>query len=295
VAATGYSSFYARGNLAPHQGRVVFELVRVAVEEPVAVLPPPSRVNPIPEPEPTPTEEPTIVEEPWIIDPDEVIEEEPTPVPPPTRTPEPNPTVAPVEFLADGTLNLALYKPNNIVFVLDVSYSMRAADKLPKLKQSMKELVSVHREVDYVTIVTFSRDAQVHIPTTKANNKQYIYDMIDSLTAHSYTHGTKGISMGYDLALSAFMPSGNNQMIVSTDGQFNSPNFDAKVLLDDINNHTQRGIKLSVVGFGDIPEGKRLMRRMANSGSGNYIHFEQGDMQRALVDEIRQQSLVVGE
>lgn len=273
VEAATYKPYYVRGNLAPHQGRVVFELVKVAPTEPVLAY----------EPTPTPTPTPA-AEEPWMQDP---VEPEPTPEPTPVVA-----TVPPTEYNEDGTLNTALFKPNNIVFVLDISSSMKAPDKLPKLKESMKELIAVLRDVDYVTVVTFSKTAQVHIPTTQASNKQQIYDMIDSLTAYSYTNGTKGIMMGYDLALQNFISGGNNQLIVSTDGEFNNPSFDANVLLNDIKQHTDKNIILSVVGFGNISEGKRLMRRMANSGNGNYIHFGEGDMKRALVDEIRSQSLV---
>ncbi len=316
VSAVDYDPYYVRGNLAPHQGRIVFELVRVPVDEPIVALVPepvipskpvpvkPTEPTPAPKPTPPPTPKPPIVteptvveEEPWIIDPDEIVEEE-DPVPATTNTPrpvqEPVPvTPAPVAGIPnDSDFDMTKFKPNNIVFVLDISYSMRGNSKLPKLKESMKELVAMLRDVDYVTIISFSRDAQVHIPTTRASEKDYIYAMIDSLTPYSYTNGTKGIMMGYDLALQYFLPNGNNQLIVSTDGEFNNPQFDQSVLLSDIKKHTDKGIILSVVGFGDIPEGKRLMRRMANSGDGNYIHFEEGDMRNALVEEIRSQSIV---
>lgn len=280
VSAATYKSYYVRGNLAPHQGRIVFELVKAATQEPVVALEPVNvGVTPTPSPTPTPT---PVEDEPWIVEPDP----EPTPEP----TPEPVPT--PDEITTDGTLNRSLFKPNNIVFVLDISASMKSPEKLPKLKESMKELVSVLRDIDYITIVTFSRDAKVHVPTTRASNKQYIYDMIDSLTPYSYTNGTKGILMGYDLAQQNFIAGGNNQLIISTDGEFNNPSFSASELLNDIKVRTQQGVILSVVGFGNIPDGKRLMAKMAHSGTGNYIHFGQGDTRRALVDEIRSQSLV---
>ncbi len=263
VTARDYAPYQVRGNLAPHQGRVVFELVRVAPEEPVVAT----------------------IDEPWI---DEPVEE-----PDPAPTVKPVPAIVPDEITADGTLSTSLFKPNNIVFVLDVSSSMRTPDKLPKLKESMKELVAVLRDIDYVTIVTFNKTAQVHIPTTKANNKQYLYDMIDSLVAASFTNGTKGVSMGYELALQNFLPKGNNQVIISTDGDFNNSTDEQSNMLSDIRGHTRQGIILSVVGFGEDPAGKRLMRRMANNGSGNYIHFNEGDTRRALLDEIRTQSLVM--
>ncbi len=298
VTALGYEPYYVRGNLAPHQGRIVFEMVKVINEEPIlAYVPEPTIApKPTPKPNPTPIAEPVPVEEePWIIEPDDMVEEEPNNLPDPTPKPQPEPVQVPVNTTtlgSSGDFSLSKYKPNNIVFVLDVSSSMRGPNKLAKLKESMKELVAMLREVDYVTVISFSREAQVYIPTTKASQKQYIYDMIDSLTPYSYTNGTKGIMMGYDLALQNFIPEGNNQMIISTDGEFNNPLFDANVLLEDIKKHTNRGIILSVVGFGDIPEGKKLMRKMAHSGNGNYIHFAEGDMRKALVEEIQAQSLV---
>lgn len=314
VSAVDYDPYYVRGNLAPHQGRIVFELVRVPEEEPVLALVPepvvPSTPEPIktppttpsttpaPDPKPDPTQAPVTVvpdEEPWIIDPDEIVEEgEPVPAPAPRPVQEPVPVnTAPTATLPTGNdFDMAKFKPNNIVFVLDISYSMRGRSKLPKLKESMKQLVAMLRDIDYVTIISFSRDAQVHIPATRASEKDYIYAMIDSLTPYSYTNGTKGIMMGYELAQQQFIANGNNQLIVSTDGEFNNPNFDPGELLSDIRKQADNGIILSVVGFGDIPEGKKLMRKMANSGNGNYIHFEEGDMSNALIEEIRAQSVV---
>lgn len=315
VSAVDYDPYYVRGNLAPNQGRIVFELVRVPEAEPVVALvpepvvpstpaptntPPTPAPTPKPSPKPDPTPAPVTVEdeeEPWIIDPDEIVEEDepapaPTPAPRPVEEPIPVNTAPVATVPNDNDFDMAKFKPNNIVFVLDISYSMRGRSKLPKLKESMKQLVAMLRDIDYVTIVSFSRDAQVHIPATRASEKDYIYAMIDSLTPYSYTNGTKGILMGYELAQQQFIANGNNQLIVSTDGEFNNPSFDQNDLLSDIKKQADKGIILSVVGFGDIPEGKKLMRKMAHSGNGNYIHFEEGDMSNALIEEIRAQSVV---
>lgn len=74
---------------------------------------------------------------------------------------------------------LSKFNENNIVFLIDVSSSMRGKDKLELLKKSMIQLTYMLRSVDKVTIVTYADEAQVVLKTTSAKNKEDIIKVIN--------------------------------------------------------------------------------------------------------------------
>ena len=67
------------------------------------------------------------------------LEEEPIAI----AVPEPIDTA---DFTSDGTLNTSKYAYNHIIFLIDVSSSMRNADKLPLLQASMLQMIAVLRQ-----------------------------------------------------------------------------------------------------------------------------------------------------
>lgn len=209
---------------------------------------------------------------------------------------EPAQTELPVnnepEITRGTELSITEYQPNNVLFLIDISKSMDKPDKLPLLKESMKELVTVLRSVDKITVIAYNMDTELVVPTTPASNKAAILTQIDALEGYGWTHGVKGIEQAYAMLEDHFIPGGNNQVIVSTDGVFNSPQFDEGALYALIRDKEQDGIKLSVIGFGDDVKGKRLMRNLARNGHGSFIRFGYEDAKNALVDEIRMQSRI---
>lgn len=56
------------------------------------------------------------------------------------------------------------YKPNNIVFLMDVSASMLDHERLSLLKSSILQLVELLRPEDIVSIITFSDETKILIP-----------------------------------------------------------------------------------------------------------------------------------
>ena len=277
--------------------------------------PPPPQPIPEPEPEPEPeVEQPDIAsvdeveeedDEPWLMEIEEleeqdeveiatteppVVEETPTP---PTKVDEELTNEAEIDIPVSNELSVDQYQPNNVLFLIDISKSMNGQDKLPKMKESMKELVSVLRPIDKITVMTFNMDQTIVLETTTADNKEEIMSKIDSLVGFGYTHGVKGLETAYDIIKQHYIENGNNQIIISTDGVFNGPHFDEQEVYKVVREQEREGIVLSVVGFGDDVSGKRLMKRMANYGNGSFIPFERGSSTAsALTEEIRERSLI---
>jgi len=189
------------------------------------------------------------------------------------------------------------YSANNILFLIDVSLSMEDDDKLPALKYAMKNLTRVLRDIDKLTIITYSTDAQLIMQPTSANNKVAINGLIDSLYAAGRTNGVRGFEMAYSTIQENFINTGNNQIIVATDGLFNQYNAKNREedLLDMIkNNADEKDIKVSVIAFGEDKKATSVMKKLARLGDGNFIPMNTKTKEELgiLVDEIKQQSLI---
>ncbi|GIV33418.1 MAG: hypothetical protein KatS3mg031_0953 [Chitinophagales bacterium] len=192
---------------------------------------------------------------------------------------------------SDTLLPENLYGPNNIIFLIDVSASMKKPDKLPLLKLSMINLAHALRNIDRLSIITYSVHSQVMLPSVTANNKKIITQIIDSLTARGYTNGVKGLQTAYEIAEQNFVPDGNNQIILATDGLFNNPGHSEKELFDLVKEKSKNNIILSVIGFGQDKSALRLMKQMAKEGSGSFIRITNSEAARQiLIDEIKYQS-----
>lgn len=188
-------------------------------------------------------------------------------------------------------LPLEKYNPNNIVFLVDASGSMKSADKLPLLKKSVKELVEVLRAIDKLSMVTYASTSTVLFSGVTADKKTNLHLMIDSLQTKGWTNGVKGLETAYAIAEEKYAFNGNNQIFLATDGLFNNPDYDEKALIELIKRKAEMGIKLSIVGFGNDTKAFRLMKKLSFVGRGNFIHIKtEGDSVMALIEEVKNNS-----
>lgn len=191
-----------------------------------------------------------------------------------------------------GELNANTYKPNNIVFLVDVSSSMVTADRLPLLKISMKTLLTNLRGIDRVTLITYASKVNVALQPISADedNKKMIGKKIDSLKAYGSTQGGKAIREAYKLAEENFVSGGNNQIILATDGSFNLDKTD-EALFEVINQEKEKKIYLTVFGFGKDKTAIAKMKKMAETGGGSFIYITDNDhSSEILVEEVKMRS-----
>jgi Ca-activated chloride channel family protein len=109
----------------------------------------------------------------------------------------------------------------NLVFLIDVSGSMNAPDKLPLLQSAFRMLVGKLKADDTVSIVTYAGEAGVVLKPTRVSEKGKILQAIDTLSAGGSTAGEAGIREAYRLAQSSFVKDGVNRVMLATDGDFN--------------------------------------------------------------------------
>ena len=164
--------------------------------------------------------------------------------------------------------------PSNLVFLLDVSGSMKAPDKLPLLQTSLNLLVNQLRAEDKVAIVVYAGAAGTVLPATKGTNLQKIKAAINQLSASGSTAGGAGIQLAYNIARENFVKEGNNRVILATDGDFNVGVSSNEALIKLIEKERESGVFLTVLGFGEGNYQDDKMQELANKGNGNHAYID---------------------
>ena len=177
--------------------------------------------------------------------------------------------------------------PANLVFLVDVSGSMKSADKLPLVQNGLKMLTDQMRAGDRIAIVTYASDAGVCLPSTSGADKETIKAAIDRLAAGGSTNGAAGIQTAYEIAAQHFVQGGTNRVILATDGDFNVGMTDQNALWNMIREKAGSGVFLTVLGVGTGNLKDSTMEQLADRGNGAY-HYLDGvrEARRVLVENV---------
>ncbi len=165
-------------------------------------------------------------------------------------------------------------RPNNFVFLIDVSGSMFSADKLPLLKEAFRILVDNLGENDRVSILTYASGNSIALDGAFGYEKAKINDVMAGLQAGGSTAGAQGIKGAYELARKYYIDGGNNRVFLATDGDFNVGISKTDELKEFISEQRQTGIYLSLFGFGQGNLKSDKMDTLAQAGNGNYYYID---------------------
>ena len=163
---------------------------------------------------------------------------------------------------------------NNLVFLIDVSGSMSASDKLPLLKKTFSYLVSQLGEQDRVSIVTYSGAEKVVLSGCPGNQGEKILKAINSLESGGSTNGQAGLEKAYNLAQDYMIEGGNNRIIMASDGDLNVGISSAEELKAFVEQKRDLGIYLSILGFGTGNYRDANMESLADNGNGVYYYID---------------------
>ncbi len=189
------------------------------------------------------------------------------------------------EDLSTDNFDEKYFKPINVVFVLDVSSSMKQVDKIELMKYSLIQLAEMLRPQDQFGIVTYSTNTRVLLEPTSGGATDEIIAEISKLKAFGYTSGGEGIKLGYKTAYKSRIDDGTNLVIVITDGAFNRNSDDYKKY---IKKYKKKGILLSVVGIKNKAVAAEKMTAVAELGGGSFISIMKLiDAQNNLKQDIR--------
>jgi Ca-activated chloride channel family protein len=175
--------------------------------------------------------------------------------------------------------------PGNLVFLLDVSGSMDEPGKLPLVKAAMRLLVKELGPRDRVAIVVYAGAEGLALPSTPATDKAAILSAIESLSPEGTTHGSAGIRLAYETAVSNLIPGGVNRVVLATDGDFNVGVTNQGALVRMIEDKAKTGVFLTVLGFGMGNLKDSTLEKLADHGNGNYAYVDSLSEARKILGE----------
>lgn len=189
--------------------------------------------------------------------------------------------------LASRPVKMRDAPPNNLVFLLDVSGSMKRPDKLPLVKRSMRLLVNELRPEDRVAIVVYAGAAGLVLESTSGAEKERILDAIARLEAGGSTAGGAGLRLAYRVAREHFLEEGNNRVVLATDGDFNVGESSDSEMIRLIEEKREEETFLTVLGFGTGNLQSEKMQSIAQHGNGNYAYIDSfKEARKVLVGEM---------
>lgn len=165
-------------------------------------------------------------------------------------------------------------KPAHLVFLVDVSGSMRGADRIGLVKQSLRILLGQLVPGDTVAICTYSGRVATVIEPTGMDRKGEIIEALEGLRAGGSTAMGSGLKLAYALAAETYVRGHINRVIVCSDGDANVGNTHHRDILSMIERERRRGVTLSTLGFGSGNYKDVMMERLADEGNGNYSYID---------------------
>lgn len=179
--------------------------------------------------------------------------------------------------------------PNaNLVFLIDVSGSMRSPDKLGLVKKSLQLLVKQMQEEDSIALVVYAGAAGIVLEPTSGNEKAKILSAIDNLEAGGSTNGSAGLQLAYNVAQQNLIEGGINRVIIASDGDMNVGIVDHQALKRLVEEKQKSGIALTTLGYGSGNYNDALMEQLAAIGNGNAAYIDSlQEANKVLVKEMQ--------
>ena len=175
----------------------------------------------------------------------------------------------------------------NFIFLIDTSGSMYGNDRLELVKTGLCAMVDAMRPDDRVAIITYSGSVKRLVESTLiSKGAESIKRAIRSLNANGGTAGGPAMQMAYDEAKAHFSEDANNRIIMCTDGDFNVGVSSTDALVEMVESYQEKGIYLSIMGFGQGNFQDSRMENLSNHGNGTYTYIDsEEEMMKVFVQE----------
>ena len=177
----------------------------------------------------------------------------------------------------------AARQPTMLIFVVDVSGSMRRENRLGLVKRSLDLLLGQLDRDDQIGLVVYGSRGEVLLEPTAS--KEAIGRAIERLVPSGSTNAEEGLDLAYGLARRYYREGAINRIILCSDGVANVGRTGAESILERIRRGADDGIELTTVGFGMGNYNDVLMEQLADQGDGSYAYVDTLDEARRIFVE----------
>lgn len=174
----------------------------------------------------------------------------------------------------------------NYIFLIDTSGSMCGDDRIELLKTGLITMLDYMKPTDRVAIITYSGSVSKALESTLVSDADKIKKVIRKLKASGSTAGGAAMKMAYEEATAHYITGGNNRIIMCTDGDFNVGVSGTEALVEMVESYLDKGIYLSIMGFGTGNYQDSRMENLSNHGNGTYTYIDsEEEMMKVFVNE----------
>ncbi len=174
-------------------------------------------------------------------------------------------------------------QPAMLIFVVDVSGSMRRENRLDLVKRSLELLLDQLQDEDQVGLVVYGNRGRVLLEPT--SDKYAIERSIQRLVPNGSTNAEEGLTLAYDLARTYRRRGAINRIILCSDGVANVGRTGPESILQRIQSGADQGVELTTIGFGMGNYNDVLMEQLADQGDGSYAYVDTLDEARRIFVE----------
>jgi Ca-activated chloride channel family protein len=184
---------------------------------------------------------------------------------------------------AEDNRSMEGYAINNLFLLLDVSGSMNQPEKLPLLKQSMLDLISMMRTEDRITIVAFASKPKIALKLSSFKDEEKLKKAVSDLSSSGKTDVNLALRFVYKLADENYLRGGSNRIVLATDGDF----LVNEEVLNIIQKFSAQDIFLTVFNFGKGMNASKNLARLAAIGKGNFESISRENAEQKLIREVK--------
>ena len=147
-------------------------------------------------------------------------------------------------------------------------------------------MIDYMRPTDRIAIITYAGTVKRVLESTLVKDAATIKRAIKKLEASGSTAGGAAMQMAYDEAVEHYIKGGNNRIIMCTDGDFNVGVTSTEALIEMVESYLDKGIYLSIMGFGTGNYQDSRMESLSNHGNGTYTYIDcEDEMMKVFVHE----------
>lgn len=174
----------------------------------------------------------------------------------------------------------------NYILLIDTSGSMYGEDRIELIKTGLCTMIDYMKPTDRISIITYSGEVKKLLESTLVKDASKIKNAIKKLVASGGTAGGPAMKMAYDEATEHYIKGGNNRIIMCTDGDFNVGVSSTDALVEMVESYLDKGIYLSIMGFGTGNFQDSRMESLSNHGNGTYTYVDcEEEMMKVFVNE----------